>query len=190
MYFGISLLLHLALLCSMIFSWNHYAILPEKKPSMYVPSYTYQQPSSSTSMPSLQQNQSVRQEKSTISTAAQIRHASTASTSSSTKVTEAIHLVGDKNTVPKPLIQLLGKALAAHLVYPKIALDFKIQGRAFVGFILHPDGTLSNISLVRSSHAGVLDDEAMAAVSAISPIKNVSTYLHQPEPMVVGIIFE
>lgn len=119
-----------------------------------------------------------------------MRHASQAWTNTSTKVTEAINLVGDKKVVPKPLIILLGKALAKHLVYPKIAVDFKLRGMSFVGFVLHPDGTLSNVQLIQSSKAGVLDDEAIAAVSAISPVKNVNEYVDKPKKLVVGIIFD
>lgn len=195
MYFLLSLLLHMALLFSLVFIWiSQPNKQPDKKPSMYVPSYTYQNQSS----PSLQQQSLQKkmpadksgQEKPAISTATQVRNASQSSTSTSTQVTEAIHLVGDKKTVPKPLIKLLGKALAAHLVYPKIAMDFKLHGMAFVGFVLNPDGTLVDISLVKSSHAGILDDEAIAAVSAISPVKNVSAFVDKPKPLVVGIIFE
>jgi TonB family protein len=159
---------------------------------MYVPSYTYNEPSSSyTSQPAPQKIMPTKSsdDKPAISTAAQVRHASQALTSTSTKVTEAIHLVGDKKSVPQPLIKLLGKALAAHLIYPKIAIDFKLHGTAFVAFILHPDGTLTNVQLVQSSLAGVLDDEAVMAVSAISPLKNVNPYVAQARPMVVGIIF-
>lgn len=172
---------------------------PEKKPSMYVPSYTYSEPPAQSS-PALtqekaEQKQPVEEKKVVdpkevpVSNAVQIKRASQARTNSSTKVTEAIHLVGDKDTVPKPLIILLGKAISSKLVYPKIAIDFRLRGIAYIGFTLHPDGTITNVQVVQSSRAGVLDNQAAAAISAMSPVKGVSQYVDKAKPMVVGIIF-
>jgi TonB family protein len=187
-----SLFLHLLLFSGVTIMWARTAKPAEKPPSMYVPSYAYQPPKVS-SLPAspVKETKPIEkeQDKQAISTATQLRHASNAATNSSTKVTEAINLVGDKKTTPKPLIKLLGKALAAHLVYPKIAMDFRLRGISYVSFVLHPDGSLTDVTLVQSSRAGVLDDEAVSAVSAISPVKNVSQYVSKPEPMVVGIIF-
>ncbi len=102
--------------------------------------------------------------------------------------TEPVHLIGDKN-VAAPLLVLLGKALTARLVYPKIAIDFNVRGLVLVGFVLHPDGTISDSQLVRSSGAGVLDNEAMRALNAISPVPDVSPYLNEPRFLVIGILF-
>lgn len=197
MYFLLSLLLHLALLFSIVVIWTGQP-RHEKPPAMYVPSYTYQKPDQPQPAMTQSETKTVSKkvaadkpsvEKDVISTEKQIRNASDVRTSSSSKVTEAINLVGDKKTMPKPLIKLLAKSLATHLVYPKIALDFRVRGMAFVGFVLHPDGTMTNVQLVQSSHAGVLDNEAVAAVTAMSPVKNVGQYLEKEKPMVVGIIF-
>jgi TonB family protein len=191
-YFLVSLLLHLLLLFSLGMVWVYHPKV-HKSPSMYVPSYTYNEPAKTYAPPEHSQQKVIpdksSSEKQAISTATQIRHASQSQTNTSTKITEAIHLVGDKKSVPKPLIKLLGKALTAHLIYPKIAIDFKLHGIAYVAFILHSDGTLTNVQLVQSSRAGVLDDEAVTAVSAISPLQNVSPYVEGAKPMVVGIIF-
>lgn len=199
MYFFLSVFLHAAILFSLVAIWSGHPEKERKKPAMYVPSYTYQkqnQPQPAMTQPKQERVKPKELkadkdgiEKNAISTATQIRHASDMRTSSSTKVAEAINLIGDKKTIPQPLIILLGKALTKHLTYPKIAIDFKVRGTAFVGFVLHPDGTLTNIQLVQSSQAGVLDSQAVAAVTAISPLKNTSNYLSQPKPMVVGILF-
>lgn len=195
MYFVASLLMHIAILLSLILVWVGHA-KPVKQPSMYVPSYAYSAPAPSQPSPSQQSTHQTTSPKEpekpqsgVVSTQAQIHHASHAATQTSSKVTEAINLVGDKNVAPKPLIKLLAKALTAHLIYPKIALDFRVRGIAYVGFVLHPDGTLSHIQIVQSSDAGVLDNEALTAVRAISPVANASQYLTQSKEMVIGIMF-
>jgi TonB family protein len=101
---------------------------------------------------------------------------------------EPVHLVGEKG-VPKPLIILLGKALTAHLLYPKIATDFNLHGVAVVGFVVHPDGQVTDVRLVKSSRTEVLDQEAVLAASQMSPVKNVNLYLKEPKYIVFGIIF-
>lgn len=194
MHFVVSLLLHLALLFGLVFTWVGYPTPHKKPPSMYVPSYAYE-PQPSQYAPAMQEQKQVPPPdknglEKPVPNAVQIRRASQVQTRTSTKVAEAINLVGDKKTVPQPLIILLGKALAAHLVYPKIAIDFRVHGKAYIGFVLHPDGTLTNVQLVQSSQAGVLDEEAVAAVKAMSPVKNVNTYVDKPRPLVVGIIFD
>lgn len=106
------------------------------------------------------------------------------------KTTEAIHLVGDdKKTPPKPLVKLLGKGLAAHLKYPKIATDFNLKGIAMVGFILHPDGRVMEAHIVKSSGSDILDNAALSGVKDMSPLKEVNVYLQEPKFLVVGIIF-
>jgi len=101
---------------------------------------------------------------------------------------EPVHLVGEKG-VPQPLIVLLGKALTAHLAYPKIAIDLRVQGVTVIKFLVHPDGQVTNVSLVQSSKATVLDEAALNAANHISPVKNVDLFLKEPKYIVFGIIF-
>ena len=103
--------------------------------------------------------------------------------------TEAIHLIGDKKNTPKPLIKLLGSALTASLIYPKSAVDFRLTGVAYVRFLIHPDGNITEIQLFKSSSADVLDRAALNAVRAITPLKGVSQYLSEPKYVVFGFIF-
>lgn len=95
-----------------------------------------------------------------------------------------------KNQMDKPLLNLITKSVAAHLVYPKSAIDFRVMGRAMIGFILYPDGHLTDVTLMQSSGAEVLDQAALAAINNIAPVKNVNFYLKEPEPMMMGIIFQ
>jgi TonB family protein len=101
---------------------------------------------------------------------------------------EPIHLLGEKG-VPQPLIVLLGKALTAHLAYPKIAVDWRVHGVTVIRFLVSPDGEVTNVQLLKTSHAEVLDNAALVAAKAISPVKNVDLYLKEPKYIVFGIIF-
>lgn len=99
-----------------------------------------------------------------------------------------VHLIGDKN-IDAPLLKLLGEAISANLVYPRLAIDFRIKGTTLVGFTLHPDGNVTNVQVVQSSGAGVLDDAAYDAIHDMSPVHRVGKYLKKTKFMVVGIIF-
>lgn len=101
---------------------------------------------------------------------------------------EPVHLIGDKK-VSKSLIVLLGKAITAHLIYPKSAMDLNVRGTSYIGFMLYPDGRVSDIKLLKTSTAEILDKAAYDAVYAISPVKHVDTYIQKPEFIVFGIIF-
>lgn len=208
-----SIIVHALLLASMIVVWHPSRSPKIKKPSEYVPSYAYEEPPSpppayseakqtasdakqaSKDTPAkvepLKKNEIAEKiEKPTQATqATQLARASSTSSNTSAKVNDAIHLVGDKKSVPKPLIRMLGKALGKTLKYPKIALDFRLRGTAYVSFVLHPDGSITNVEVVQSSKAGVLDGEAARAVKAMSPMANISQYVDKPKEMVVGIIF-
>ena len=52
------------------------------------------------------------------------------------------------------------KFMKENLVYPKWARDAGVEGRVMVGFVVEPDGRLTNFSVVRSV-APVLDEEAV-----------------------------
>lgn len=210
----LSVLLH-ALLFSSFLLIKLYPVVPhEKTPALYVPSYVYQNTPSSTvnetkSMPQQQrEKEKVPTDKQGIEKPAKssspqtqavsphqrdlsaVRFAKNAPVVDIGKPTDEapIHMVGESKIV-KPLAKLLGQALTAHLSYPKIAVDFALRGVALVGFTLHPDGTVTDAQLMRSSGAGVLDQAALAAVNAISPVEHVSLYLKQPDFLVVALIF-
>jgi len=103
--------------------------------------------------------------------------------------TEPVHLIGDKK-IDRPLLTLLGKALTKHLIYPKSAIDLNVKGTSVIGFVLYPDGHITQLQLLQTSRAEVLDQAALSAANGINPVGHVSQYLTQPKFMVIGIIFQ
>lgn len=210
--FWLSLLLHL--LCLLGFSIT---LIPfktkEKPPGLIIPAYLYQ-PREQVQSIQNQAQQMIKQSKKSQSKAIPLKKITTISKAHQSlqqvkrvalkknlnkpikftqavnisEPTEPVHLIGDKN-IQKPLFTLIGKALTQHLVYPKIAIDFNIRGMSVIGFVLYPDGTVKDTRLVKSSGAGILDEEAVRAVSAISPLMHVSEYVPAPKYLVIGIIF-
>ena len=210
----VSLLLHLFMLINFSFLW----VIPQPKDnssSYYVPAYTYHSPvptpkpaptpskSAQQSQPSQAKQQQGHPQKALpknkngiekiglkkadeVPTPDQLQEMGSVPVSANNE--DPVHLVGEKR-VPKPLIMLLGKALTAHLKYPKTAVDFNIRGTAFISFVIHPDGSVTDVKLVQTSGTGVLDNEALESVAAISPVKNVNQYLQEAEYLVVGVIF-
>lgn len=59
------------------------------------------------------------------------------------------------------------KYLSEHIVYPKAALQKKIEGRVLVSFVIEKDGHVSNATVVKSVHP-LLDAEALRVVGALS----------------------
>ena len=101
---------------------------------------------------------------------------------------EPLHLVGESKII-KPLVKILARALSQHLMYPRVAADFNLRGVVVVGFVLHPEGYVTEARVMQSSGAGVLDDAARDAVGAMSPVGDVHEYLPDAEFMAIGIIF-
>ena len=56
--------------------------------------------------------------------------------------------------------------VATHIKYPQIARETGIQGRVFVGFVVEPDGSISNVKLLRGIGGGC-DEEAMRVVKSM-----------------------
>ena len=55
--------------------------------------------------------------------------------------------------------------VATHIKYPQIARETGIQGRVFVGFVVEPDGSISNVKLLRGIGGGC-DEEAMRVIKS------------------------
>jgi len=49
--------------------------------------------------------------------------------------------------------------------YPQAAIEAKIQGKVYLTFIIEPDGSVSNVSVVKGV-APIIDDEAVKAIQA------------------------
>ncbi len=62
--------------------------------------------------------------------------------------------------------EALFKYLSDNLIYPDRAREAGIEGRVMVGFVVEPDGRISNVKVIRSK-AAALDDEAIRVVKAM-----------------------
>lgn len=89
-------------------------------------------------------------------------------------------LKSDKS-VDKPLLRLLYEATVQQLVYPQIAISFRETGVVRIKFLIHPNGQVNNVAMLRSSGYEPLDNAALDAIRAISPVRNVGVYINKPE---------
>lgn len=191
--FYLSLLIHGLLLLPYFLFWQAWFPI-EKKPALYIPSYVAPKPllvSDSTRSTAPAAMRRVETSEFGIDkpiVARLVRGALANSATARSENSQQVQMVGDKK-VDKPLIKLLGQALAAHLIYPKSAVDFRLRGTTLVGFHLHPDGMVTDVQVVRTSGAEVLDRAAVAAAEAMSPVKAVSQFVPQTRFLVAGIIF-
>lgn len=191
----LSILLHFLFIVSMGLVWTPISLV-NTPPATEVPAYFYrdepQQPSGAAQQqvkPEPQNKHADIIEKPQTNTKPQAAQPQPQKIALHPSDEEPIHMIGDKTKPPKPLAKIIGRALTKKLAYPKIAVDFRLRGIVYVGFSIHPDGTLTGIELVQSSNAGVLDKAALEAVNAITPLKNVSAYVSKPKYLVIGIIF-
>lgn len=60
----------------------------------------------------------------------------------------------------------LADYLAKNIKYPQMARESGIQGRVFVNFVVEPDGSVSNVTVMRSLGGGC-DEEAMRVVKSM-----------------------
>lgn len=56
--------------------------------------------------------------------------------------------------------------VSKNIKYPQIARETGIQGRVFVGFVVEPDGSISNVKLLRGIGGGC-DEEAMRVIKSL-----------------------
>jgi TonB family protein len=200
----LSLLLHLLFFVNYLFLL-FYSPAPQEQPpaAPYVPAYAYDEtayapppprpaappqksvPASPLGIEKPAPARTMAQQK-PLSSAAKAQAAPRAMAVS--KDNQEVHLIGDKGT-PKPLIKLLAKALAAHLIYPRVAIDFNLRGLVVIKFVLHPNGEVSNVRVIQSSSTNVLDQAAFNAVQGMSPVTNVNPYLSEAKELEVGVIF-
>jgi|GEM_PF-4150221 len=88
------------------------------------------------------------------------------------------------------LLALLHNAIAAQEVYPAISEELHQSGTVKIGFILKPNGELSDITLLQSSGFDSIDQAALDAAHAASPIHDVDHYLKNPEKTSLDILFK
>lgn len=88
------------------------------------------------------------------------------------------------------ILALLHKAIAAHQAYPDDASDRGESGHVKIGFVLHPDGHLDQLSILQSSGYSSLDQAALQAVRGASPISIPDRQLSKSDYFSIDIIFK
>lgn len=88
------------------------------------------------------------------------------------------------------LIAIVYRDIAAHKTYPEMAQQLNQTGVATVSFMLHPDGKITGLTLVRSSGYQDLDQAALAAVTAAQPFSGVQAYLREARQFRLNIHFQ
>lgn len=183
----LSVLWHLFLMVGFSTSWQ-FSPKSQKNPDDYVPSYFYHEDASA---PKPQQQAMAWEKKQIAANGLEKplpKQNPNQQTSTPANASEPVHLLGDKKA-DKPLLIILGKAITARLVLPKVAVDFGLRGTAYVSFVIHPDGQITDVQLVKSSGTQVLDEAAVAGISAISPVTKIIPYVKEIMPVTLGIIF-
>lgn len=89
----------------------------------------------------------------------------------------------------KGLIALLHIAIQNKQQYPPSALQMSRQGKVTVGFKLYPDGSISELQLVKTSGVKSLDEAALAAVRSAVPFSGVDVYLKESQDFTIDVVF-
>ena len=92
---------------------------------------------------------------------------------------EIDYIIVDGNLVSNEIFQIveempqfpggepkLMEYLSENIQYPQKALEAGIQGRVFVGFVVEPDGSISNVKLLRGIGGGC-DEEAIRVIESL-----------------------
>ena len=78
---------------------------------------------------------------------------------------EIFQIVEEMPAYPGGDVKLM-EFVAKNIKYPQIARETGIQGRVFVGFVVEPDGSVSNVKVLRGIGGGC-DEEAMRVVQSM-----------------------
>jgi TonB family protein len=93
-------------------------------------------------------------------------------------VTTANTTTGDKTKLASAHIRgKLQTDLARYFSYPAIARQRGWQGHVRIGFLVQPDGKLTNIYITRSSGYRLLDKSALKALQQVEPLVEITTLL-------------
>jgi len=85
------------------------------------------------------------------------------------------------------LLKLVYIEINKNKYYPYQARRQHREGRVKINFKLHPDGRVSEITVLESSHFNALDYAAQKAVKSISPFLIAANYLHTETEFNVNI---
>lgn len=102
---------------------------------------------------------------------------------------EPILLIGDSTLATDPFIKLLGRSLSANFIYPELEGRMGIKGSVIVELIIHPEGTYSDIHILRPSDSLNFNNAALYAINKAPPAVGADRFLSKPKRIVVGFIF-
>ncbi len=77
--------------------------------------------------------------------------------------------------------KVLTEWIKSNLQYPKECVENKIEGRAFVWFIVKKDGSIDNVKLFKSSGNTLLDQEALRLINEDMPQWVLATHFSEAE---------
>lgn len=78
---------------------------------------------------------------------------------------EIFQIVEEMPAYPGGEVKMM-EYISKNIKYPQIARESGIQGRVFVGFVVEPDGSVSNVKIMRGIGGGC-DEEAMRVVKSM-----------------------
>ncbi len=87
------------------------------------------------------------------------------------------------------IIELLHSRISDNKIYPYLAQRQRRQGVSKVAFVLHPDGSVENTRLVRTSQSGALDRAALSAVNRIQPFTAAQDYIDHAREFQIDVVF-
>lgn len=87
------------------------------------------------------------------------------------------------------LTEILHTAIQNAQQYPASAQEMGRQGRSTVSFLLHPDGSVTDLKLLHSSGTTSIDNAALAAVNNAAPFPQVNKYLQTAKPYQLDVVF-
>lgn len=87
------------------------------------------------------------------------------------------------------LLALLHREISRHKRYPLLARRQQRQGKATISFRLHPNGSVDDLSVARSSGFRPLDDAALRAVGGVAPFEPAARFLAGAERFEVDVVF-
>ncbi len=81
------------------------------------------------------------------------------------------------------------RAINKNKQYPYRARRLNKQGNVKLSFVMHPDGLVSDVTVLESSYHKILDSAAQRAVSSISPFAMAAQYLNYKHQYNIDIEF-
>ena len=90
---------------------------------------------------------------------------------------------------PSRLLSLIYTEINKHKHYPYVARRQGREGLVKLNFVMHPDGEVTDIAIVQTSHFSALDNAARNAVQAISPFHRAAEFLDSYHRYDVNIDF-